>query len=826
MRLDKKFESKAEGPEAEVAVNISYDIIQHVSRQLYTNPRKAIEELICNSYDSGAPECYVHIPDQEGLPLAVLDNGSSMDLSGMKTLWQVAVSPKKPNEGDLRIYNNRIQIGKFGVGKLAAFALGGRLTHVAAVDGFVRIISVGLIDIKDRPDGGKPTFSIFRVPEHEAQSLLDQSLEGLPKPWIKGWRHWTLAIISEIDPGAVGSALKIGFLKRMVRTALPVSAQFKVFIDGDPVPSREIPPEEIQTRVNIASPEFKEWLERALKEYWLVETLKEKPEDVPKDAYTCTIGELRNPNDPSKPISALMVPNLGPVAGEALIAKDTLTTEKLSERGYRDNGFAVFVHGKQVNPEDELFGITQRSHHFWRRFLATVEMPGLDKALLVQRNSVSENSITTQVAREVLRALYGKAKAQAEDIEETGKYIPPPFGARLRSLSHSKGLTALRGLTGGKVPEGGLPSIDVEFQTMGEEAPPARYDEASHRILVNDDHPVLAALDEMGGPAKQLRHVLGETIAGTLMAGGFLKAEGVRTELVDNANSLVDDALRSAVGFLRDPVQTHIEEIEEASRVGGARFEHAVVRAFRGLRLAAARFGEPDEADGIIEIPLAGRDNLRISIEAKGCNGIVTHKELQAATVDRHRKELGCSKAIAIAREFQSDGLRGKDSALFRETMGEIPLITTEALAVLLRLNQKRPFTQDKIVDILTTWKAPDELCQYIEEVWKSLPDLGLLSDILDAAEDIKGKDNKNYPDPGMVVAHPFMKHRNVSKTDVIKVIQAIEATTDFLVIRNQNNFEFDLQGSAKTIKEAMVKSSRSDQELPEPSGRTPPAKA
>ncbi len=44
------FESKG-AKEAEVEVDISYDIIRHVSAQLYTNPRKAIEELVCNSFN-------------------------------------------------------------------------------------------------------------------------------------------------------------------------------------------------------------------------------------------------------------------------------------------------------------------------------------------------------------------------------------------------------------------------------------------------------------------------------------------------------------------------------------------------------------------------------------------------------------------------------------------------------------------------------------------------------------------------------------------------------------------------------------------------------
>lgn len=133
------------------------------------------------------------------------------------------------------------------------------------------------------------------------------------------------------------------------------------------------------------------------------------------------------------------------------------------------------------------------------------------------------------------------------------------------------------------------------------------------------------------------------------------------------------------------------------------------------MRLAAQHLGDSDEPDGIIEVPKSGQPNLSISVEAKGSRGIITHKELSEATVDRHRKEQGCTHAIAIAREFARSGKGGKDSALLRENEGKIPLITVAGLTKLLRLHRSRPFTYDKIEKILTTWKHPDETEDFIE---------------------------------------------------------------------------------------------------------------
>src|SRR5206468_766355 len=159
-----------------------------------------------------------------------------------------------------------------------------------------------------------------------------------------------------------------------------------------------------------------------------------------------------------------------------------------------------------------------------------------------------------------------------------------------------------------------------------------------------------------------------------------------------------------------------------ASFQGDTAFEKAVVAAFQSLRLVAHHLGESDEPDGIIEIPQSGRENLRISVEAKGSRGVITHEDLREATIKRHSGEHGCQRAIAIAREFQTAGIGGQDSALLRETKGKVPLLTVDGIERILRLHKKRNFTYDKVVRLLTTWKHPDELLTFIEETWREMP--------------------------------------------------------------------------------------------------------
>ncbi|MGA3284853.1 MAG: ATP-binding protein [Verrucomicrobiota bacterium] len=810
-KLDSKFK-KVATEEGEVRVDISYDIIRHVSAQLYTNPRKAIEELVCNSYDAGATECHVKLPKDRADALVVLDNGKSMDFEGLQNLWMVAKSPKQPNAAGQRVDNNRLQIGKFGVGKLAAYALGKRLTHVATVKGITRVVSVGEDDIKDRQGGGAPRFKVYRIRESEARTLLEPFLGNLPRPWQRGWSTWTMALVEDVDEANFERALKIGILRRMITTALPIYRNFKVFLEGEVVPEREIAAEDIEITVSILNPEYRKKLEIGLQEYWKETLHIEKLEDVSQEFYKIKIATMTDPHDVKKQVKAIEIPLLGVVAGEAILARQTLTTEKLGERGYVNNGFAIYAHGKLVNPEDALFGVTQRSHSYWRRFLARVEIPALDEVLLVQRNAVSEKSPQAQVAREAMRILFNFTRGLAEEKEDSQDYVPKSFGSKVRTASPLLAPLAIDGLAEGVIPEGGVAELDIDFVSLGEDAPAARYDSEAHAIQINEDHPIIAALDDLGEQRqKQWRRVMGEVVAGGKLAEGLLIAKGVNAEFVQEADELMDASLRGAASYIRDPVEEHIQEIEEASYEGGTRFENAVVNAFRSLQLVARRVGGSDNPDGIIEIPVAGAKNLRISVEAKGTKGIITHTELSQATVARHQEKQKCTSAIAIAREYQVDGKSGGHSALLKETVGKLPLLTVSAIAKILRLHQQRRFTYDKVAKILTTWTHPDKLEEFIEATWREMPELGLMKLVLQVAHEKVEEQDQNFPDPGMLVGDSRLTRRNVTKRQVEHILEAVAVTTGMIVIKDTNRYEFDMKAPVDTILQAMTRAAEEE---------------
>lgn len=198
-------------------------------------------------------------------------------------------------------------------------------------------------------------------------------------------------------------------------------------------------------------------------------------------------------------------------------------------------------------------------------------------------------------------------------------------------------------------------------------------------------------------------------------------------------------------------------------------------------------------------------------MEAKGSNGIVSHKQLATATVERHRDGFDCEHAAAIAREFQLEGRGDKASALVQEAQGRISLLTVAAIAKLLRFHAERPFTYDKLAEILTSDLLPEELDVFIEGKWRELPDTGLIRDVLEVAHEQMDKDAKNYPDPGMIAGHPQIQQRGVARNEIAKILEVIATGTGMLLIRDLGTHECELLATPETILESLLRDVKED---------------
>lgn len=116
-----------------VVVEIDYAIIDHFSSHIYASPNKAVEELVAHGFDAFAASVFVYVPGRFADDrLVVWGDGDSMGVEDLKRLWWIARSPKADGERrETEGASTRLIIGKFGIGKLASYAVGHRITHLA-----------------------------------------------------------------------------------------------------------------------------------------------------------------------------------------------------------------------------------------------------------------------------------------------------------------------------------------------------------------------------------------------------------------------------------------------------------------------------------------------------------------------------------------------------------------------------------------------------------------------------------------------------------------------------------------------------------------------
>jgi len=792
--------------EKEVEININFDIIQQVSSQLYTNPRRAVEELVCNSYDAGTTECYVTTPDAPSDVLRVLDNGVSMDDDGLEWLWQIADSPKRQLKEDdaPRILNGRQQIGKFGVGKLAAFALGNELAHVATRNGITRIVNVSQSEIEGHDTDSPPICEIYRMPEDEARDHLGAYLDDIPDPWDQGsesWDSWTLAVVDDINEDSAGRNLKAEYLNRMLSTAIPLSTQFTIHLNGREIEERD-PESDILVNLDVSEDEdFRSNLQKELKAFWVDWSDQyDEEDDVPTELYECdttTIEDYeQDENDDTESRDALRVPRLGPVAGGGAIYETSLTSGKREDRDLSDEGYRVKVKGKLLNRGQPLFGTKAKSHKFWNRFLAEIEVPELDDDILVQRDSVNESSPRPDLTRTVLDRIFNDLRTRASSLEEEDDLDPGSFGDRLNTLSPFKAPKALQGLSEeGEFPDKGLEDVDVEMVELGRSNDAVDYSSSDETIYINDDHPLFDGLKNKDSPTS-LQKVIGEALAGSLLAMGYLSYNDVREDLIQDGKEVSEMVLRSAALYIEDEVKYHIRELDQTSYEGDTPFEQAIVDAMRSMGLATRHEGGSGDSDGILEISRPGQPNFRISIEAKGSGDTVDHSDVKIGTVRDHMKKDDCDYAVVIAREFQLDGQGAdEDSNLLDQITdddyADVSLLQLDALKELLKLHRKRGFTFDQVLDIFQNEKHPDDHVDHVQDVWREMPaETGLVRAVLEASFRVQNDEDVNKPAVGMILRDEEIRDMGeVKEADIVSILSAASADTTMVQIDEEGRY-------------------------------------
>ena len=429
-----------------IPVALSTRFLEHFSEQLYSSPQKAFEELISNGWDAGANIVDVRVDTNLQAPhatMAVFDNGSSMDLAGLRDLWHIAFSPKEGRTTE----HGRPLIGKFGIGKLATYVLAGRLTYICkAQDDIIRRITMnyGEVDTQKGAESDRLIndleLSVFELDGQELEKALDavyggdeilrliddqttdeeeqENAEdvaaityqeefggapaGLDRP---DSGTWTLVVLSDLKPA--GRDLKTGILRRMLAAALPFGSEMEIVVNGARLRSTK--------------------MEAALVENWTIgpdlgidyielDESDAGPEPDGKEAPGDNDANDADSPGPTRfsfksgtnPYPYMELPEIGRVTGMVRLFEEKISGGKSEERG-ASNGFHVNVLGRIVNQHDPSFGEENLNHAAWARFRMTVRADGLNEYLTTNREQFKERH-GMKVFRAFLRKAFNKAR--------------------------------------------------------------------------------------------------------------------------------------------------------------------------------------------------------------------------------------------------------------------------------------------------------------------------------------------------------------------------------------------------------------------------------
>ena len=688
---------------AEIPVHINYDIIRLFSEGLYRSPSKAIEELVSNCYDAGANHVHILLPetpDDPGRdqPLWVIDDGAGLDEQGFHVLWRIAESPKTSSDS----LNGRSPIGQFGIGKLAAYVLAWQLTHVSRSKDRLLLTTMDFRRVTGRQTNAKPIpISLREIDEPTARRHLKSIKNADPEMWNRmfGAKHqrvtsWTAAGLSDFKD--LYSKLKIGRLRWVLSTGLPLYSDFKIWLNSQSITASK------QGLPVLHSQQVDE-----------------------------------------------SVPGIGPVSGRATIFKKPLTTGKSRHVG-RSHGFFVRVRGRVINLDDPLFGIPQPNHAAWSRFSMEVKADGLQQHLLSSREGVRDSSVVGDV-RKILQGCFNSCRQRFDDwtrkqndnIELESLMQPPtrvvePLLHSVRSALESDRESFYVNSVRDVAPVDKTKWLrdfnesisremfrDVVTKEFGPHAPAVRYDPSNHTLFINLEHPFVDKLSNGGKkriPAKLFA-------SAELLLEGQLHDYGVDGSSVADFLWNRDRMLRFIAGDHPPTAATVLRHLEIANHDHHA-LEVATGAAFRILGFEYdKRGGHTHGPDGVLYARLGRHDkpeDYTLVYDTKQTAGpSVPANRLDVAKLELFRNQENADYGFFVADKYMGEEKEdGRVNQLMADSRySKVSMIKIDHLKRLVGLHYQYGLTLTEIRklfenarSVIEMSKAIDSLAQDVSE--------------------------------------------------------------------------------------------------------------
>ena len=774
-----------------VPVVLSHELIGLLSEQMYGSPIKAIEELVVNAYDADAKECRITIPAKNGQTefIAVYDDGAGMDGQAIRDLWNIGRSSKR--EDQIQRLRSRKQIGKFGIGKLATYAVAIRITYISKKDDEILAVTLDFSRFESSPSGQTsavelPVYEVANDPNSFSGDNISDVLVRLNlKPTDLATNDsWTLVILENLKPTA---NISMGRLTWVLQTAMPLKLDFQLQLNGESIESSK---ENIDKVVEFTVADLPEGRLSNLKSTtgvdWKIENQS-----------------LLSPDFPSG------------ITGTVLVTEKVLRTSK-SDDIMRSHGFFVKVRGRLVNERDSRFGLHELQHEVFNRFRADIDIDDLDDSITAPREGVGD-SLLRDKAEKVLIEIFNEARRRYESShkndneprkkEHEMNYVPQslfefPTADALSMWEDSEGAEAdatwfyIR-----EVSEGDSLKETIQDLYSGERTRGYRYDYESlgsiermvkfqpgtSEFILNDDHEVVRAHKDGGG---QTRALLEDIATAEAMLEVYLRE-------ADISPRLIGDILEKRDKFLRALANDHLTSVAAISQtLLDARdrdhdLEIALVAASRAIGFVAKHMGGGGPPDGIATLLEQPGKEIKITLEAKASKDVPSINDIGMGTLADHVKEYEAEGCLLVAPGYP--GLtRGEASSISRmANQNRISCWTINQLAEVVSATQTRHISARKVLEIILNKFSPPDVSKAVEDLLGT-PDWTeetLYNGVIDVLDQL----SNNIPDArpttdmvlGLLVSKP--EYSGIAKVAVEEALRAVASSSKgAMVVRGE----------------------------------------
>ncbi|HEX9601463.1 MAG TPA: ATP-binding protein [Mariniflexile sp.] len=726
----------------DIPVKISYRIIELFSAGLYSSPNKAFEELVSNSYDAYANQVAVYIPSdklEENAIIWVCDNGQSMDKDGLKDLWKIGDSPKMAIRN--KIQNGRLQIGKFGIGKLATYILTNDLTYVCKTKDGYFAVTMNFGEINDTTEN--LILDEIELSDIEAKEILNQYIEVSGQKMIPFdlfgddcEDNWTFTILSNLKPKV--NDIQEGRLKWILSTALPLNPNFKLHFNGKEINSSK-----------IKIDPWKSWI------FGENDSVIDKNDEMETGTY------LDQP--------CVNLPTIKNITGRIDLYRDSLLTGAKSERLGRSHGIFVMVRKRLINIEDSLFGMDALSHGVFNRVRIEIHADELDKYITSTREAIKD------VRARVELVTYIKKKFQEvkdwyfneleeEEIKNRASYkiahASSSFSRRPlliaakkffnneisdlwltdlpKNLSEVEQEIFINTLEDDLTSEKGIIK-DVIWETLSPDKPIAKFDLQSGVARINNMHPFFANFIE------EVRSFLPfKLIALTeILTEVSMVEQGIDEDQIKELMKRRDAILRELT-FSDKPNAPLVASLLMATVSDSNGLEDSLSKAFSSIGFETTPLGGPGKPDGLSYAYLEHRNSDKkysLTYDAKS-----TKKEkIMASTahisgVDRHRDDYETNYAVVVAINFE--GAENPDSAVNKEAKKlKVNLIKVSDLTKLIILAGPKQLGLEKLRELFEECHTVIETSKWINALDDMVVEKGPFREILEVAHNLTKKD-------------------------------------------------------------------------------------